>query len=265
MSKLPNLSLRMENPSGRKKKIKAKQFHSSYLRAPCLTVHITLPTLPLIPCVSLSVDQKQSSGLFGKEYAVYNISTQMMVTVLKTESDQVQILQFLQSRRYSDFVTLHSNLQKKFPRNVIPPLPPKVGTNNPSPSKSTNTNSNDNSLTESRRRWLCLWLQYILLHGSFQKCELTKQFIVSEEKPQKFSNNSNSKRHSPSTLWETSTGNEISTQFDNLDDEDNLPNRQSSVDNKSSSINSSTNTSNDSMNEAAYYKCTQEAHTVARY
>lgn len=251
MSKLPKLTLRMENTEAKKKLIKAKHFRSSFQRAPCLTVHLALPSLPLIPYVTLTVDQRHSSGLFGKEYTVYKIATTMKITLLthnKRDSDNQndQTITFIQFRRYSDFVTLHSNLQKKFPRLVLPPLPPKLSAKSTAPTSEKKQN-------ESRRRWLCLWLQYVLLHGNFQKCDLLKEFVIPGEKSTEVTQFSN--------LWETGTFAETSIPLDF--DEDEVPNRHSSVDSKTGippppSI-------VDVINDAALFKSTQETHTVLRY
>jgi hypothetical protein len=266
MSKLPNLTLRLETPASKKKVIKSKQFHSSFQRAPCLTVHLNLPTPALIPHVTLTIDQRQSSGLFGKEYTVYHISTIMKVGLLlhnRRESESSphleQLLSFVQCRRYSDFVTLHANLQKKFPRNIIPPLPPKVSTTPPSsgskhqPSSSSG-GGNEKALLESRRRWLSLWLQYILLNGAFQRCDLVKEFVAPGDPVAS---------RPPGLVWETGPSPDTLLPGDFVDDDEVVSNRHSSVDSKSG-IAPPPSSTVDVINEAAYYKCTQETHTVLR-
>jgi hypothetical protein len=273
----------MENSAAKKKIIKSKQFHSSFQRAPCLTVHLTLPSLPLIPHVTLSVDQRQSRGIFGKEYTVYNISTHMKFGLLlnsgttataataaseASHDQQQQVIHFIQFRRYSDFVTLHSNLEKKFPRNILPPLPPKVSTkSSSSASPPSGASSSEKKLTESRRRWLSLWLQYILLNGTFQRSELVKDFLISGEN----SSSAQSSSH-PSSLWETGPLTDANLPLDFADeDESPLPSRLVSVDSKTGipqsppSSSSSSSTTLDVINEAAFYKSTQETHTVLRY
>jgi hypothetical protein len=263
MSRLPNLTLRMETSAAKKKIIKSKQFHSSFQRAPCLTVHLNLPSLALIPHVTLTIDQRQSSGLFGKEYTVYNINTVVKVGPLlqnkrDSESQMDQLVTFVQCRRYSDFVTLHANLQKKFPRNIIPPLPPKVTTTPPSssssrpqPSSSSGTSGGEKAQLESRRRCLSLWLQYVLLNGTFQSCDLVKEFVASG---------------GPSSgLWETSGPSpDTILPGDFIDEDEVVSNRHSSVDSSKSGIPPPPSSTIDVINEAAYYKCTQETHTVLR-
>jgi hypothetical protein len=275
MSKLPNLTLRMENSAAKKKIIKSKQFHSSFQRAPCLTVHLTLPSLPLIPHVTLSVDQRQSRGLFGKEYTVYNINTHMKIGLLlnsgtaasasdASNDQQSQVIHFIQFRRYSDFVTLHSNLEKKFPRNILPPLPPKVSTSSSSQPSSSSGSSSEKKQTEYRKRWLSLWLQYILLNGTFQRSELVKDFLIS--------GGENSAAQTSAALWETGplTDNNLPLDFGDEEESPPLPSRLVSVDSKTgipsppSSSSASSSITLDVINEAAFYKSTQETHTVLR-
>lgn len=238
----------MENAAAKKKLIKAKNFHSSFQRAPCLTVHLTLPSLSLIPQVTLAVDQRQSSGLFGKEYTVYKITTNLKIAMLhaKRDSDaQNEQITFTQFRRYSDFVNLHSSLQKKFPRMVLPPLPPKVSTKSTSPTSL----SSEKKQNESRRRWLTLWLQYILLNANFQRCDLVKDFVIAGDSSQL------------SNLWETGNFAETTVPLD-FGDDDEVSHRHSSVDSKSGIPPPSSTV--DVINEAAFYKSTQETHTVLR-
>jgi hypothetical protein len=251
----------METSSANKKKIHSRQFQSNFKRSPCLSVHMGLPSLSLIPHVILSVDQKQSGGLFTKEYALYKINTTMKIVNLETENHShshhdLVTIQFVQSRRFSDFLTLHSNLQKKYPRHIIPPLPPKIAAPNSSSSP------NEKKLTEVRKRSLSLWLQYILLHGTFQRCDITKEFVVNEEKSSK------AIRHgSPSALWETGPtqiGGIDQLQFETSESEEVAKSYPVDKDGRTTTVGTGATTPIDLFNESAYYKCMQEAHTVVR-
>ncbi len=88
----------------------------------------------------------------------YSIETSIYI-------DEAPPRQFEQNRRYSEFQALYQLLIKKYAHIFIPSLP-KI-----------DDALIENGLASKRKRQLCIWLQYIVLHGDLQKSNDIAKFL----------------------------------------------------------------------------------------
>mmetsp|Transcript_16347 Transcript_16347/g.24641 ORF Transcript_16347/g.24641 Transcript_16347/m.24641 type:complete len:1163 (+) Transcript_16347:260-3748(+) len=251
LEKLPNLVLKLEVPSNKSKK---KEMSSTFgiHRPPCLQIVGGRP-LALVPYVMLTIDERPSTGVFNKAYVAYCIQTKVYVpddvNNARHPCPQKRFFEYQQFRRYSDFLTFQYQLQRLFPRCIIPPLPPKT----PGP---RNDKIKGEKHTEARRRHLILWLQYVLLHSGLQRSPVTRSFVTTassntsswEVDPQPDGASHGDVEKSEATNEQVGGEEEVLYEGDF----------------KNSSPGNRASLPPDTLSEHARYKCQQEMHSVTR-
>lgn len=295
LQRLPSLVIRLENPAGNclpKRQVDGRVGSGGYSlgRPRCLQIS-NIHALPrMVSLVNVSVDEQTGSGVFSKGYISYLItvhalprpqtSPRLSLKPSRTgsstsnegadpEAAAAIALQFSQRRRYSDFVTFHAELEKRFPLCIVPPLPPK------SPGATVAEKRTGETIPEMRQRALRLWLQHILLHGTFYKFPATREFVtgiptakakssreelggweVDGEEPSGWTSTS-SKKGSESVEC-------MSDEYEEGEVYDSFLESEGVTRGRSASTGGNTETRY-TVSEAMKYKCQQDRHSVTRY
>lgn len=151
MHKLPRMTVSLEDtstaPFPGPKSFPSLRSHAPVAQLyPILQVRIAVPT------------EVAGGSLFGKSHASYGVEVSI-VTSGGTE-------QFQQKRRFSEFLALMDSLVKEVKHGILPALPPK------------DLDSTSPKVTEPRRRYLTLWLRYLLNHVSYRHLSVIQSFLL---------------------------------------------------------------------------------------
>lgn len=151
MHKLPRMTVLLENVSVAPPPISKS--------APMLRSHAPAAQLHPVLHVSIAVPTEVAGGsLFGKSHASYGIEVSLVA------ADGTE--QFQQKRRFSEFLALMESLTKEVKHGILPALPPK------------DLDSTSPKVTEPRRRYLTLWLRYLLHHLSYRHLSVMQNFLL---------------------------------------------------------------------------------------
>lgn len=277
LQKLPGMVIRLESSNPVKKRHPDSR-NSGYglRRPPCLEISFSDAIRPrLVSLVNVTIDERSGSGVFSKGYTSYLVNVRMFPMggiPSSRESMESVIIQCMERKRYSDFVTFHAELEKRFPLSILPPLPPK------SPGAAVAEKRKGESIPEIRQRALRLWLQHVLLHGSFHRYHATREFVTGVSTAKAKGNRESlggwevdgDFRSSGSGSGSGGAKREVGDGGGNTDaseDSDLLYEgflESDSLKNSRSSSTAAYEARRDALSEAVKYKCQQDKHSVAR-
>jgi hypothetical protein len=144
-------------------------------RANCLRLSVpTIKSNITIQIVSLTIIDCPAKGLFTKGYTSYKIHSKVWPSSsggVPSDSSSPKAfpgVEYYIQRRYSEFVTLFTALQREFAHCIMPLLP----------KKSLNLEKKGERETEERKRYLHIWLQYVVMHPKLQCSNSLKMFLT---------------------------------------------------------------------------------------